>query len=215
MKLLFFTITIIILCFSCKKKKEEEYILHGIVKNINTGEPVNNMQINLLAQKFIGSSYNDSYTLVAYDITKNSGNYNIVFKKERVASYKIVINEEKYFNNEIELPNKSFENKSFEKNIGIYSKSWIKIVLINHPPSNPEDILFLRFMNNPIKTFDCCPSTYKYFYGVGEHILPPCEIPGSFNAIIELNYSIGANHFQSYDTIPTSAFDTITHIVGY
>lgn len=208
-------IILIMNMLSCKEKNEDVQI-NGKIYDPNTKCSVENATVTISAQKLENGVYNSGYSEISTLSTDSEGNFEIIFSKEKVASYKIYVVKSGYFSySEIFSPDDIPEDNIYYINCDIYPYGFINLYVENKYPVNSSDYISYNFSSGAQSCIECCDNTMIYGYGEDYISNLTCKTYGNQN--ITVSYFVTKNSLTvGYEKIVYClAFDTTDCIIEY
>jgi hypothetical protein len=207
---LFIFFCVLSFTFSCNKKKELEFSIDGSILDESFSAPLNDASVYILKKPIGGTFVN---VKLSSTITDNNGKFSLVFPREKVESYMLVIEKENYFTvEEIVTFSQLSTEKALKLELKTTAKAWAKIRLVNVNPVNSNDILKIIKMQGKDNCPECCTKNEQFFYGA---------LDSTFYCINNGNSNYSFYHWimnspeQAQHTFYTPAFDTVEYVLTY
>lgn len=175
---------------SCKPKGVE-YTINGTVNDASFNEAAKLVKVFLYERATTGFTY----SLIEETTTDAIGNFSFTFPRKRALDYKIVLQKEEYFDNEMILTiNDLKPNDAIQQNFSIYAHAWVKVRLKNESSANSYDDFIYKKITGNDDCEACCPNNeIQHFYGE--------NVDTTFYCMVE-----GGQKFSYYYELSNSAF---------
>lgn len=200
--------------FSCKRK-EEHIIVIGQTYDNEQNIPLQNVKVVLYGKKIESGSWSTTYTKLGSDVTDAQGNYAIDIENIKASDFKIELDKDNYYPYSVEYKTDDISKGNNVFNFGLHSIAFIKLFINNLNPATSQDLFTYRISNFKNNCIECCTdSTFTYVgQNINEH--KKCKTYGALNLII--NYTVRKNNeIKEYiDSVLTTPFDTVTHLINY
>lgn len=204
--LLLFTLLIL----SCKKNGDLQFSINGIVTDESFSTGLSGATV-IVYEKPVA---NFNYQEIGRTTADSEGKYSILFPRNRVENYKIIIRKDNYFDKEYQILYSALDpKKSIEYNFGTTAYSWVKIHLKNVNEINDYDGFIYKKTQGKTDCETCCPTGEEiHLYGNADTIFY-CMTDGNkpFAYFYELQNTSTIGTVQQN----TVAFDTITLVTEY
>ncbi len=217
-KFLFSLFAIIItacLFYSCKKD-EDKIIISGKVIDPNQNISVQNVKVELLAQKIESGTWSTNYSLLETDNTVNEGEFYFSIAPIKVSNYRLTFAKENYFNLSVEIsPDEVTKNEAYHKTYNVYSEAYLKVHIKNVLPGSPEDYMFYQIKNGTLDCYNCCSDTISEFDGNNVDVTTVCKTYGHQYILIEWNVKENTSLHHYSENVFCNAFDTTSFDIFY
>ncbi|GAB4298867.1 MAG: hypothetical protein Kow0068_22610 [Marinilabiliales bacterium] len=171
---------------SACKKKEDNYIITGIVYNAMNSETVPGVNIEVSAQMIENGTWNSQYTNLTSVVSQNDGSYRIELDNVKIASLRFNLTKNNYFNELIDINPENLSNsEENNQDLAVYPMAWIKYHIENQNPYDEQDILKIRVNGITKDDLNCCNEEYEQYTGMSVNVDEICKIPGNQNVTIE------------------------------
>lgn len=199
-------ITILIFIINCKKK-EETFIIKGIVTENATGVPLSNCNLSLSSNSISNGVYNAGFSSLGTTITNANGEYSFEIPIQKTVTFKLSIIKTNYFSENIEFDLDNLgSDKTFTNNFKLDPEATITFVAKNLYPYDENDKICYNYKGLVKNVPDGCSDQLFCFDGMGIFDSTTCKTVGNSSVIIEyLRYRNG-NFVQFKDTIFCPAF---------
>lgn len=189
-----------IFAYSCKK--EEENIIKGNVKELISGDPVENVRIELQANKVSSGSVSSYFQTLETKYTDNKGNFSFNFEAQTVISYRLNFSKEGFISRTLLIQPKDVV-ATYELNENMAYASTLELTIKNVTPQNENDKLSLQ-IRSLYDDFcaNCCHSNWRYFLGTSIDEFISCQVIGgdtlTILRVIEKSGSTQSAEMQIY-----------------
>lgn len=212
--IIFFSFLLILT--ACKKDKQGEFSINGVVIDNSTGKGLSGVEITFWASKIISGVYNSNFEKIVSIKTDADGKFSTDIKMEKVSAYKIIVYKNNYFNYEEDISSDSFvDDGSYIFNYSISPIGYIKLRAVNNLPYDSSDFISYRFSSNYLNCFNCCNNIANKGYGQFFDSTFVCKAEGGSQLIVTWN--VIKNNQSSYNNanIYCPAFDTTYFEISY
>jgi hypothetical protein len=209
MKVLYiFSIVIISLTFSCKKKGKADFTLKGVVTDGTFSTPLTSADV-FLYETIAGES---ASSLIGQTTTNSIGEYAFTFARNSAESYYITTTKADYFPLEetIYFSELTIDNDNV-RNFTTTALSWVRLRFINNSPS-ATDVFQYNRQKGKINCASCCSAGVNYLYGAIDTSIY-CVNDG--NTIYQYQYSLQGTTNNGIKSTTTVAFDTTEIFLSY
>jgi hypothetical protein len=205
-------ITIILIVISSCNKDNITYQFNGTVRDGTTKIPLEGVSVSVL-QKVVSANFlNEKYSVGGSGQTNFFGQYNMIFPREKVTYFNIVLDLEGYFLSQNTISSADVNtNEENQFNFDIDPISTVRFEIKNSTP-NTGDELKLIPRNFREGCENCAENTSLYFYE-GVDTLLQYETTG--NKYVNFIYVDVIGGFSREDSIFAPAFDTILYTIHY
>jgi hypothetical protein len=195
---------------SCKKDKQIEFTLNGLITDATFGGGLDGATVTLTEISVGGASPSQQVASATLDA---SGGYSFTFQRNKVEKYILQVDKPNYFSITAEIPFSSFSTeKPLVKTYSTNAKAWVKIHLVNDAPALPTDELIFRKQAGKTDCNECCTNAEQSFEGLIDTVLY-CVNNG--NTTYSFYYNVTGTADQGIHQIETTAFDTVEMVLNY
>lgn len=165
MRKLCISILILFLC-SCNNEPIQ-YTFSGQISKSSDGTSLSGVTVSIYQKVFSNSVTSNNFELAGSASTDANGHYEIMFERKKVTEFKVNIQKEGYFTQDIILQSAdvSSENDNIV-NSSMDGRSWAKFNIINQAPADANDNLTLIFYIYRKDCEGCIEQDYNYYSGV-------------------------------------------------
>ncbi|MCB0478710.1 MAG: hypothetical protein KDC84_11125 [Crocinitomicaceae bacterium] len=205
-------IALLLLFASCNKRSTTEFTVMGQINHYTTGSGLDG--VTILVYENTSSGMNVGQSLIGTTSSNSDGSYSIVFPRNLVESYTIRFYKEGYFLEEVFL-NFSDLHTDEDNIININQRpiGWIRFVIENVAPTDPQDQLKIYKESGTTNCADCCPDGYYYYDGANINTTMTCpNVAGEYFVfriwdVLQPSYT--------FDSVLIVQNDTIDYVVHY
>ncbi|MCF8298405.1 MAG: carboxypeptidase-like regulatory domain-containing protein [Saprospiraceae bacterium] len=204
---------IFISSFSCKKD-DNKVKIKGNVYDPQLNQAVSGAYVSISSSKITGGVYNPNYVEITSTTTDASGNYEMEITIEKVGGYKLFINKDKYFENEVLITTEAMEaNDTYSGTYDIYPEAWINLHVQN--VGFYYDEIKYHFAKGALQCSQCCNSEWVTGIGYSYDETTNCRVHG--NSYIEINYLTkkGNDTYNNTDSVFCKVFETTNHEITF
>lgn len=210
--LILFLLTIVV-SFSCKKD-DNKIKIKGNVYDPQLKETVSGAFVSISSSKVSGGVYNPNYVEITSTTTDGSGNFEMEIAIGKVGGYKLFINKDQYFENEVEITPEAMEaNDTYTGSYNIYPEAWINLHVKN--VGFYYDEIRYHFSKGALQCSQCCSSEWITGTGYSYDETTNCRVYG--NSYVEINYITkkGNDTYNNTDSVYCEAFKTTNHEIQF
>ncbi|MBD3635864.1 MAG: hypothetical protein HUJ25_00870 [Crocinitomicaceae bacterium] len=202
----------ILLIVSCKKDTIQ-YSFEGTVTDNTSGSGLSGATVKVYQKPFNNSVSSNTFELVGTDNTDANGHYTVIFDREKVTEFKILITKEGYFNYEMIVGSADVSSENTNVfNANMDGKSWAQFTIKNVVPADPGDDLTLIFYEYRKGCNGCIASDYNYFSGVVDTTITYANTAAQYLKFTYIDVSGGQS---TTDSIYMTPNDTIFYSITY
>ena len=188
------------------------YTFKGHAIEDQNGEALAGVEISISQKPFSTQVLNSNYESVGSVTTDANGNYELTFERTKVTEFKVEIEKQGYFYQEIIIGSGdvSSENDNII-DIEMEAQSFVQFLIQNTGQAESTDLLNLLLLN-PKTGCPACPETDSYYYeGVVDTIVTFPTDAGRYYNFTYIN--VGVN--SKTDSVFVTPFDTIIYSINY
>lgn len=195
--------------YACDKDKNLSFSIHGVISDNSLNKGLDNATVIVYEKAVASLTFNE----IGRTKTDASGNYTLKFPRNRVESYKVLIQKDFYFDKEETIAFSSLDpKKSIEYNYGTTAYSWVKVLLTNTNDVNDFDDFLYKVTKGRTGCQTCATNEEKHFYGALDttfYYLTDGNKPFAYYFALSNTTTLGNNE---QTTVP---FDTIVMVTSY
>jgi len=205
---LIISIFILNILYSCKKEESKTISIKGKITDKNQNLPIAGAEITFWASKLQGGIYNPSLIPVSLTYSNESGNFQLIYEKDKDASYRITVEKNNYFGITQDIEVDDLPSGNYNFNYEIVPTAFLKLIVKNYYPYDNNDFIGYTINAPQPSGANCCnTSPYigtGYFY---ENTIK-CKTYGAQK--VKISWSVKKNNINSlYDSlIYCKPFDT-------
>lgn len=203
-----FVLILSVLLISCKKDTIQYTIKGTIYSNIDASE-LSDVNVKVFQKPFNNSVTSNSYELVGSTTTDNSGTYSVTFDRERATDFKITLERDGFFDEEILLTSE-YINSGADNilNWSLDGESWIKMNIQNAPPSNQSDVLTLTWYIYRTDCSECIENEFNSFNGIVDTSFVHANTAGQ-----HLKFLYNDGNTSTIDSVLMPHHDTVNYSI--
>lgn len=171
---------IVMCCFavvSCRKESGT-YGLKGVVRNGNTNQPIQSVNVKISKQTVSGGTFGGTFTTAATTTTDAGGNYELQWPRENFSALKVVAEKNQYITRSVNLNVDNFSpGETLTRDLTIYPEAFISVTILNNGETSAQDQLQFTF-TNALFECDCCSNGWKTFSGANVDTTITCKVYG-------------------------------------
>lgn len=205
-------VALLLLIYGCQKNSTTSFTVKGQINDSESGIPLGDVAIAIYENN--SNNMNSASELIAQGVSNSDGSYSIEFPRNLVESYTILYTKEGYFTEEV---TKSFEFfKTDQENIINLNDrpiGWIRFIIENTAPTDPQDQLKLYKETGAEYCPDCCADGYYYFDGPSVNTTMIC--PNVAGRYFVFRYWDVLAPSYAHDSVLIQQNDTIDYLIQY
>ncbi len=210
-----YSLILLIVLFSCKKK-EEDYLISGTVFNPELNQSVSQMQISLWGTTVSNGSIQNQFSQLASVQTASDGSFSFKFKKSVYSALKLVLYRSDYFQQETAInPDNLSPGKEYKMTIQSHALGWIKTTIQNTGTQHDADNVYYKLSLPYTSCTTCCNTSAQNFSGASVNTSWTCNVYGGSKITIQWIYTYNTINQSHFDTLLVPVNDTLAYPIFY
>ncbi len=205
-----FFLIIVLLGSNCKKPEKVVYIIKGTITDSTTGNPVNNVSLELSAKKLSSGTFNNNFQALSSSSTNASGYFEFNIEKESFNALKLAFEKDLYIFQEEEInPDDIDPSSGIDVSRVLDPLAYAELHLRNASPMNENDKIEFRYTSAYFPQCACCNNSVKTIVGSAIDTVITCPLVG--NTQLDYLYTVtkgGTTSPAAIGTVFVNSFDT-------
>lgn len=210
MRFLLTSFLFVVVLFSCKKDPIQ-YTVKGSIYDNSTTSSLPGVKVRVFQKPFSNSVTSSSFELIGSGTTDNSGEYSITFDRKKATEFKVTLEKEGYFDEEILLSSDYFTSETDNYiHYGMDGRSWISMSIENVAPAQQSDNLTLTWYTYRMGCAGCIENEFNSFNGVVDTTFVHENTAGNY---LKFLYNNGIQ--STIDSVYMPLNDTVSYSITY
>lgn len=202
---------------ACKKDKEANYALTGIVRDGDTGEALSDVTIAIEKQVINNGVFGENFSTAATARTNTSGAFSATWSRENFAALRLIAQKSNYIDVEQDLDIDAFKaapDYTLGIDYAMHKEAFVNVRLRNTGNSSSQDVCSFTFLNAEFDC-NCCSNAWRTFEGASVDTAFTCRVYGDRWIKYQVQTSSAFNDSIFVDSIYCSAFVTSVREIDY